>query len=297
MNILVTIDDAYTEPLRVMLYSLLFNNQSRHIHIFLIYQRLSRFSLKQIAYVIHKMNASFTPIRVNDALFSDAPERSHITNATYLRLLAPALLPTDVDRILYLDADIIVDGSLDALYELPMENYYFAAVPDHLDTSDNNLHKRSIGMPGSAHYVCAGILLMNMEQLRKHMDLHEVYRLINRKGTLLTMQDQDIINLLYHRHIYLLDSIYGKEAWFYHTGDTFKMLAAKLFQKQKRPVIIHYLYHYKPWNLGYIGLYMDRYWHYARVFKKHRNYQTIKDNQKKRLIHEIMGYLGMANYK
>ena len=295
-NILVTIDDNYLEPCKVMLYSLIKNNKSREITVFLIYQNLNKQSLHNLKFMLEKMGAVLKPIYVDKKWFYDAPKREHITNATYLRLLAPQLLPETVDRVLYLDADIIVDGSIDQFYDMEMGQNYFAAVKDHLDFSDGNAHKKTIGMPVRYTYVCAGILLMNIKLLRTGMNIQDVYNLIIKKGNTLYMQDQDIINALYYNKIKVVSSIWGKEAWLINIKNKWLMLLQEITKTEPSPVIIHYLYKYKPWNKGYIGRYMKNYWKYARVFKKHKNYNTIKENYKRRIVSEINGYLGLSEF-
>lgn len=52
---------------------------------------------------------------------------SHITNETFLRLLIPAVLPQDVDRALYLDFDIVVNGSLKKIFQYPFGEYSLIA--------------------------------------------------------------------------------------------------------------------------------------------------------------------------
>jgi len=57
------------------------------------------------------------------------PIRDHITAGTYLRFLLPELLP-EVDKIIYLDVDVVVHRNLEALYDTPLEGTALAAMPD-----------------------------------------------------------------------------------------------------------------------------------------------------------------------
>lgn len=293
IHILVTIDDNYIEPLRVMLYSLVKNNSHRNLNIYLIYQSLCKSNLLLLKKTMEKLNVKFISIHADRTLFQNAPKREHITNATYLRLLASQLLPNNIDKVLYLDADIIIDGAIDDFYDINMEKFYFAGVKDHLDTSDHNFHKKAIGMPVQYTYICAGILLMNLKILREEFNITEIYKFIEKKGIYLTMQDQDIINALYYNKIKVVSCIYGKEAWFFNIENNFIYLISILFHREEKPIIIHYLYKHKPWKKNYIGRYMKIYWKYAKIFKKHKNYKLIKKNYNIRHFLKVKGYLEM----
>ena len=45
----------------------------------------------------------------------------------YQRLVAPDLLPTDVERVLYLDGDLLIRDQLDEIWETPLDGAIIAA--------------------------------------------------------------------------------------------------------------------------------------------------------------------------
>jgi len=62
-------------------------------------------------------------VQINDSYFEDAPTLLHYTKAMYYRLLAFKFLPEELDRILYLDPDILVINPIDELYNMDIDNY------------------------------------------------------------------------------------------------------------------------------------------------------------------------------
>ena len=61
------------------------------------------------------------PVSVPEDLFAAAPVVRYYSRAMYYRLLAAQLLPAGVDRVLYLDPDILVINALRPLYDTDLE--------------------------------------------------------------------------------------------------------------------------------------------------------------------------------
>jgi lipopolysaccharide biosynthesis glycosyltransferase len=66
----------------------------------------------------------------------------YISIATYFRLLIPSLLPPILNKVIVLDADILINGPLDSLWATEMAGQPIATV------SDRNLdqQRRRLGM-------------------------------------------------------------------------------------------------------------------------------------------------------
>ena len=89
---------------------------------------------------------------------------------TYIGLLKVCyaeLLPCD--RVIHLDADTIVNGSLNAFYETPMEGKWFAMVEE----VNGQYH------PFGPHYYNAGVFLLNLKQMREDAIQDEMVEYLN----------------------------------------------------------------------------------------------------------------------
>lgn len=183
-----------------------------------------------------------------------------ISAGTYLRLALPWLL-SETDKILYMDADILVRGSLQALWETPMSGKTLAAVKGAVNLSDKwewnrerDYWKLLEGQRGK--YINAGVTLLNLEQIRR-LDLKKTWdELAQRK---LYYQDQDILNITCQGTISYLPPKYNRLAYLpqeeYHRFVEEGLCTQEEYQEaMEAPVIIHYAGD-KPWkrydtNLG-----------------------------------------------
>ncbi len=183
-----------------------------------------------------------------------------ISAGTYLRLALPRLLP-ETDKILYMDADILVRGSLQALWETPMSEKTLAAVKGAVNLSDKwewnrerDYWKLLEGQRGK--YINAGVTLLNLEQIRR-LDLKKTWdELAQRK---LYYQDQDILNITCKGTISYLPPKYNRLAYLpqeeYHRFVEEGLCTPEEYREaMEAPVIIHYAGD-KPWkrydtNLG-----------------------------------------------
>jgi len=94
----------------------------------------------------------------------------HITLSALYRLRLGEVLPADVDRVLYLDADIVVRNSLGALWTVDLGDSILAAVRDPVlgwFGSPNNVDWRHFGIDPAAPYFNAGIMLIDLDAWRR----------------------------------------------------------------------------------------------------------------------------------
>ena len=101
---------------------------------------------------------SINIIDMGDA-FKSAKSDSRITTPTYYRLYLSSLLP-NIDKIIWLDGDTITFGDLTEMINLDMENYYFRGF------LDNNINGTSSFGINSDNFICAGVMLINLQALR-----------------------------------------------------------------------------------------------------------------------------------
>jgi lipopolysaccharide biosynthesis glycosyltransferase len=107
------------------------------------------------------LGARLIVVKIDTAQFVDLPTNRDWTTAIYARLLIPELLPQDIERVLYLDADCIVIADLSPLWQMNMGVAAIAGVRDH-----GGWHE---GLTGCARrdYVNTGVLLMNLSVWRR----------------------------------------------------------------------------------------------------------------------------------
>ena len=113
MNILCATDDNYAPYCGVMLTSFLENHKAFHTEVYIVVKK----RLKEEKRLKRLEERYDVKVNIVEFPFSDITSyfpigNQHWTIEMYYRLFAPELLPKDIDRVLYLDCDIIVDGDV-----------------------------------------------------------------------------------------------------------------------------------------------------------------------------------------
>jgi lipopolysaccharide biosynthesis glycosyltransferase len=195
-NVACTIDEGYAQHCGVMLCSLFRNNPAVDFRIFVISDGLSENAQQKLRSVAASHGQRLEIVPVDPGLLDGAPVSHHVSIATYFRILIPRLLPDDVDRVLFLDSDIIVRGSLAELYEEQIEDYTHAAVENPL--SEEDLERLSI--PAGHVYFNAGVLLLNLKRWRHEGLVEKILAYLKSNTDKLRYWDQDALNaILYDR--------------------------------------------------------------------------------------------------
>ena len=250
VNLLVTLNDAYIPCMNVMLTSLLHSNPKNTFRVFLLHSNISKEKLSQTEEILQG-RGELIPITASAEELQGAPTSSRYPLEIYYRIFAVDYLPRSINRVLYLDPDVIVNGSLDKLYTMPMDGYFFAAA-SHVNAFLQKMNKVRLDMDENSPYINSGVMMMNLELLRKEQDRDAVFRYIEEHKNTLILPDQDVISSLYgHQIIPLNPYRYNmtERLWLLHSHDE----AITLDWIRKNSTIIHYCGRNKPWKKHYIG--------------------------------------------
>lgn len=186
-----------------------------------------------------------------------------ITTPTYYRLLLPEILK-DCEKCIYMDGDTIVLDDLFNLYSIDLENNYIGAVeaPGYYENKQHHMTRLGIAEGEKFIYYNAGVLLMNLKQLREDGCVEKFMSLIGEK---LESQDQDIINIVCKGRITQISAAYNIMTKYNRWDDEYfiSIIGEAAYEKYKhqiiKPVIIHYADKTKPWNK--VGIkYAEHWW-------------------------------------
>ena len=115
MNLLFSIDDHYTTQLATVLLSIKVSTPAQRFEVYVI-QKQPLQNGDQLAAFCQRLGMTYHPVMVKNEMFKDAPVTDRYPTTIYYRLLAHKLLPTDLHKILYLDADVLCINDLAQLY-------------------------------------------------------------------------------------------------------------------------------------------------------------------------------------
>src|SRR5436309_13803708 len=154
-------------------------------------------------------------VTVNPSVFGKAtlgPGESHMT---YCRILLPHLL--DVPRLIYLDCDVLVFRDLAQLFDLELApGKVLAAARDSETLSladDSPTIADAINLPREGAYFNCGVMLMNLDALRRQNFLQRSVEFLNSWSGKYRFWDQSAINFLLHGQIDELPEYWNRASW------------------------------------------------------------------------------------
>ncbi|WP_430610628.1 glycosyltransferase family 8 protein [Enterococcus sp. DIV0876] len=255
MNLLFAIDDRFSEQLKTTLYSIRQHTQQKEINVYVL-QEQTLIKTEELHFFCQQFDMQYHPVVIGSgSIFKEAPVSDRYPESIYYRLLAQNYLPKDLERILYLDADILCINDLTPLYQLPLgEALYAAASHAKLTEMTTVLNKVRLGNYESEGYFNSGVLLMNLQQLRSEVKESEIAAFIKKNQLNLFLPDQDILNGLYgERIIAVPDHIYNYDVRKNRTYETISLGEWRMDWVIEHTALLHFCGKEKPWQKGYRG--------------------------------------------
>lgn len=266
MELLVSLDQNYLPQLRVMLTSLTCNDPGVRCRVWLLHSGIPQDKLDTLAHGLERLGHRLEPVLVDESLFGAAPVTDRYPQEMYYRLLAAQLLPETLDRVLYLDPDILVINSLQPLWDLHLGDDLFAAA-SHVSTGGmvaNEVNKIRLGT--ETDYYNSGVLLIDLARCRREVDPQQVFAYVAQHQAELFLPDQDVLNALYGSRILPVEDL----VWNY---DPRNYSEYKLRSHNKantnwviqNTAVLHFCGRDKPWKKGYRRRFGVLYLHYMHL--------------------------------
>ena len=252
-HILVTLDRNYLKVLSVMLYSLSQSDPEGVYTVYVVNNTLTEEDFASLSALLPR--TELVNVRVPEDLLQNAPVSDRYPTEMYYRLFAARYLPQQLERILYLDPDLVVLHSLRSLYQIDFDSKLFAAASHIESRTFRELNRRRLHLSEHAKYLNSGVMMLNLALLRKESPQTIIDYIQSHKATLL-LPDQDVLNALYADRTIPLDPMV------YNLGEKYLRLknlhlppAEKLTLDWVRSntAIVHYYGRNKPWKEHYRG--------------------------------------------
>lgn len=164
-------DAAYAIPLAAMLKSMLTGlRPGRTVSVHVVDTGISERDRERLSQICFESGAALALHDPGPFGFDPLRLTGRMTKATYSRLVLPRLLPTDVKKVVWLDADVLVTGDLERLWETELSGHHLLAVQDpcvpFVSSRYGVRRWRELGLAQQAKYFNAGVMLIDLDRWR-----------------------------------------------------------------------------------------------------------------------------------
>lgn len=261
MNILFSSDDNYAQHLGVAIYSLLSNNKwADEICIYVIDNEISAENRGRLEYVV----SAFPNSKIIFLLFKEWRDSLslnmswNISVSSYGRLFVGGMLPVNVNRVIYLDCDMIICSSLESLWYTDMRDFVLAAVQD--DVTDGI--KEAVTLFPEEQYFNSGMLLIDLKKWRREHIEEKCLTFISERGGKVIHHDQGVLNGVFRNswlrlpledNLMTIHYIFNrKQILKYYREHSEFYSDAEITNAKNSPVILHYTPSFtsRPWVKG-----------------------------------------------
>ena len=256
--VLLCANGIYFQHLAVTVASLLANNRAHRFALTIATDREYPAEQAQLSEMIAGFgNATHRYTVFGLERVAGLPTGLHLTPLTYIRLFAAELFAPTVERVLYLDTDMVVAADIGALWATDMGNNPLAGAPDIYIDGQRSLP------PGQ--YVNGGVLLINLAQWRAEDAQTQLIHHIETHPDLPWL-DQDALNAVFAGRITVLPLRWNFQARMAEARPATLGLSKAQFRTTRRhPGIVHYTTGSKPWMYRKDVHYKNLYAHYLAL--------------------------------
>lgn len=255
INIAFVCDNAYLIPTYVAVYSVIKNiNCNMQCVIYIIANKIHPKD-SNILKTLSKKNITIQIINIDKCYdsYKIYTKGFHVSPSAIIKFQLPNILK-NIDKVLYLDGDIIANKDISGLFDIDIAGCYAAVVNDIkplLKYKPSILQKLSINKHKG--YFNSGVLLLNLKLMREHKISEKLFEY--RKYGINYFMDQDALNVIFNNNVKYIDLSFNllvtlfsefsiKDILkYYYNGkciSEYKIIASAY--------VIHFASKNKPWN-------------------------------------------------
>ncbi len=286
MEILVGIQHNFIMPCGIMLKSLLINNESDEINCHAIINKDvtedDKKSLEKIFENDKKHQIYFYVFKSISIENYPGLIGTHFGESTYYRLFCSSILNQNIHKVLYLDSDMIINGSIKDLWDIDLGNNSVAGVINPLT---KRLAKRITKYLDKEEdvYINGGVQLINLDFWRNNNVEKKYVDFIKKDSQWIKFVDQDVLNVVLRGTIISLPITYNLQHQFLYKDKYLKSILKGKFEEiheaRLNPRIIHFTGPIKPWMIECENPYRPLFWGYQK--KTEWSESGFKNNKKR----------------
>lgn len=269
INIVFACDDNYAQHVTVAMMSILKNTTDpARIVFYLMDDQIDIAVKKKIRASIERAHAAIHFCEVDANQFASFFVSGQLSRASYFRLEMGHLLPRTVEKVIYLDCDLLVLDDIAALWDYDMGGHPLAAVMDlgiMASGKDWRGKQKQLGFSKNDSYFNAGVLMVNLKVWREHDYGRQAEQLAASHAY--RHHDQDALNALFHRNWQPVPLQWNviPPVWYLFLKILRRRDFRRLAVEARRHIsILHYAGGYKPWEYDADAAFNAKYYEYLR---------------------------------
>lgn len=210
LDIAFSVNNRYAQYLGATILSILAHHPKEEVRVHILYKEIAQSILQDLDNLAQQTpNLELHFHLLEDQQFSAIPIRTEqFPFESFSRFLLPELL-ADLDRILYLDVDILVHGNLMELFQTDLEEYELGAIVEADIFKYYQWYLDSLGFSPNDAYFSSGVLLMDLDKMRQNGTTNQLIAMALEKAQDYNFPDQDILNLYYKGNFKQLSPAYN----------------------------------------------------------------------------------------
>ncbi|KGK89600.1 glycosyl transferase family 8 [Clostridium sp. HMP27] len=277
MHIVYASDDNFAEIMGVSILSLFQNNKDvSEIIIYILDSGINDENKQRVEMVFRTYNRELPvwipAININDVLGIEVrQDRGSISQ--FARLFISRVLPEDLDRVLYLDCDIIVNKSISELWNMDFKGKTIAALLDPFSI----LYRKNLGLEKNDVLFNSGVMLINFQKWKLNNVEDRLLSLINKYNGLIPQGDQGALGAILSKETLLIHPKFNAITLFYdftyedmmiYRKSPYYYSKSEIENARDNPVIVHFTTSFlsrRAWNEGSKHPYAEKWIEYKNM--------------------------------
>lgn len=301
INIVFASDNNYAQHTAVAMASVLVNTKvPQKIQFYLIDDEIQPENKEKITKTVQNLGGNIEFIKIKNSKLEDCYVSGELSRASYFRLDIANILDESIEKIIYLDCDLLVYDDIEKMWQLDMGGKPVAATCDLGIMASARVRKQKnkfIGLPFDVPYFNAGVLMMDLKKWRDGNYAEAIIALATQNKY--PNHDQDALNKFFMNNwqeIPLRWDVIPPVFNLFLKIVTKPDLRQKAIEAKLNPAIFHYAGGYKPWEYEIHNGFNDKYYEYLKLTEyKDAKMPQFDKRRKNRSIKRQMLRLKMGN--
>ncbi len=274
INVCLACDDNYSKYAGVTIASVLVNSDMcDDLTFYILDEGISEENRNKLLSLTKIKQCSINFVKVNNEMFSDyfnIKTHDYVSIPAFYRLKLSTLLPK-LGRVIYFDCDVIVNTTLQELFNIEMGNFIVAGVRD--------INKKVLRK--NPEYINSGVVLIDLDNMRKFGIEDEFLDWTKNHFQSIKMGDREIINEVLKGRIKVIDDEWNVQSSNFTNRSSYT----------KNPKIIHFVSAKKPWHWASFSYHRDLYFKYLQYTPWALNEKEYKHWTKDNQLASLFAYI------